>query len=190
MNATQFTLYLVRHAQSTNNAQPESQRIPDPPLTDLGEQQAQALALAIDQLSPDHLFSSPFLRTLQTTAPVAQALGSPRQSEPTCTSKVDVIGAIASMIELPSRVYPDRRSNRCTRPGGSILQSMSRDGTSTQRTRPSTRHDCVHKEYRGGCPNIHGRPTRGSCWSSMPISKSDSSSRCSATSRSKNNSPR
>lgn len=75
MNATQFTLYLVRHAQSANNAQPESQRIPDPPLTDLGAQQAQALASAIDQLSPDHLFSSPFLRTLQTTAPVAQALG-------------------------------------------------------------------------------------------------------------------
>ena len=33
------------------------------------------MASAIDQLSPDHLFSSPFLRTLQTTAPVAQALG-------------------------------------------------------------------------------------------------------------------
>jgi 2,3-bisphosphoglycerate-dependent phosphoglycerate mutase len=75
MNSGQFTLHLVRHAQSANNAKPESQRIADPPLTDLGVEQARALASVIGQLSPDHLFSSPFLRTLQTTAPVAQALG-------------------------------------------------------------------------------------------------------------------
>jgi len=74
MNSAHFTLYLVRHAQSANNANPESQRIPDPGLTPLGVQQAQALAPAICELAPTDLYSSPFLRTLQTTAPLAQTL--------------------------------------------------------------------------------------------------------------------
>lgn len=37
-------LYLIRHAQSTNNASNEHNRVADPPLTDLGLRQAQLLA--------------------------------------------------------------------------------------------------------------------------------------------------
>lgn len=74
MNSQEFTLYLVRHAQSANNANPESQRIPDPPITDLGIQQAQALAGLVPELAPTHLYTSPFLRTLQTTAFVSSGL--------------------------------------------------------------------------------------------------------------------
>lgn len=68
-------LYLVRHAQSTNNAYPEPQRIPDPPLTDLGKQQAHALAKVAPQFDATHLFTSPFLRTLQTTEPLVESTG-------------------------------------------------------------------------------------------------------------------
>lgn len=75
MNSDHFTLFLIRHAQSANNANPESERIPDPPLTSMGLQQAQALASFVANLAPSHIFSSPFLRTLQTTAPMVSSLG-------------------------------------------------------------------------------------------------------------------
>ena len=68
-------LYLVRHAQSTNNAYPEPQRIPDPPLTDLGKQQALALAKFAPQIDATDLLTSPFLRTLQTTEPIVHTTG-------------------------------------------------------------------------------------------------------------------
>jgi len=60
-------LYLIRHAQSLNNAGPEQERVEDPPLTDLGHQQAVHLARWIPSLKLTRLITSPFLRTLQTT---------------------------------------------------------------------------------------------------------------------------
>jgi 2,3-bisphosphoglycerate-dependent phosphoglycerate mutase len=82
-------LYLIRHAQSTNNALgDERDRVRDPALTGLGERQAETLAehLATGvELEPaDHfergysitrLFCSPMVRSLQTAAPVARRLG-------------------------------------------------------------------------------------------------------------------
>jgi len=65
-------VWLVRHAQSQNNALVESQRQSDPPLTELGAWQAQNLA---DHLLPklaefQHLSVSGFRRALQTAAPL------------------------------------------------------------------------------------------------------------------------
>lgn len=92
-------LYLVRHAQSHNNANVDhpSQMQPDPPLTALGQQQAQHLAdylahaVEIDQASDqmawrygnadnlhhhfDHVVCSPMHRTMQTAKPIQTALG-------------------------------------------------------------------------------------------------------------------
>ncbi len=115
-------LYLIRHAQSTNNfladrlrsqgglANPEVlehymlTRDPDPPLSDIGFQQAELLARFLQGARPKHragiddvpdqaelaaevqalgenpmgitrLYVSPMLRTLQTAEPVARALG-------------------------------------------------------------------------------------------------------------------
>jgi 2,3-bisphosphoglycerate-dependent phosphoglycerate mutase len=67
-------LFLVRHAQSANNAKAEDQRIPDPPITPLGETQSQRLATALSALQPTHLFTSPFLRSIQTTRAAANLL--------------------------------------------------------------------------------------------------------------------
>jgi hypothetical protein len=71
----------IRHAESTNNRsweehRDESQRVPDPGLTTLGDSQAAALADWMPGFipAPTHLFSSPFLRTLLTAAPLADAL--------------------------------------------------------------------------------------------------------------------
>lgn len=68
-------LFLIRHAQSANNAKPEEQRVPDPAITEIGEQQAAHLAARVATLNLTRLITSPFLRTLQTTEPVRKATG-------------------------------------------------------------------------------------------------------------------
>lgn len=64
-------IYLVRHAQSYNNALGESKRQADPPLTDLGKQQAARLIESLESLPADHYFVSGFRRALETAAPFA-----------------------------------------------------------------------------------------------------------------------
>lgn len=49
----------------------------DPPLTDKGFVQANAIVNVLTRTRIDAIFCSPFLRTLQTAAPIAQALGLP-----------------------------------------------------------------------------------------------------------------
>lgn len=66
-------LYLIRHAQSANNANPESRRVHDPSLTDVGHQQASRLAKRIDCLGLTRIITSPFLRTLETTEKIRSA---------------------------------------------------------------------------------------------------------------------
>lgn len=83
-----FNLYLVRHGESHNNSVPQSQRVNDPPLTDLGHTQATLLADRIskqfsldgnrtNQSSPhlDKLYTSAFLRTMQTIHPTTSLTG-------------------------------------------------------------------------------------------------------------------
>ncbi len=69
-----FQLLLIRHAQSANNALPESQRVSDPGLTPLGSLQAQALATWLMGYRPTHLYCSGFRRALETTGPIAEKL--------------------------------------------------------------------------------------------------------------------
>ncbi len=94
-------LFLIRHAESANNALAQqvnqqklgadaywTQRYTDPPLTKLGEQQAQRLAdyfakFGLDEEGPhregnygfDKVYASPMLRTLQTIQPSAERMG-------------------------------------------------------------------------------------------------------------------
>lgn len=91
-------LYLIRHGQSVNNAMPEDQlRIPDAPLTELGKRQAGRLAEYLAEpanrdprVDPGtgyaertghsafgitELYTSPMHRALETTRPIAAALG-------------------------------------------------------------------------------------------------------------------
>lgn len=60
-------LYLIRHAESENNARPLHQRVEDPGITAVGRLQADYLALWTRTMRIDTLITSPFLRTLQTT---------------------------------------------------------------------------------------------------------------------------
>jgi 2,3-bisphosphoglycerate-dependent phosphoglycerate mutase len=62
-------LYIIRHAESENNARPLEERIEDPGLTPLGRRQAKRLAARLWHIQPTRLFVSPFRRTLETIAP-------------------------------------------------------------------------------------------------------------------------
>ncbi|QDV11554.1 bifunctional RNase H/acid phosphatase [Rosistilla oblonga] len=70
-------LYLIRHAQSANNSKPEAERVEDPEITELGHQQAAAIAKSIADQNVDFLVTSGFLRTLQTTQYLADSLRMP-----------------------------------------------------------------------------------------------------------------
>lgn len=60
-------LYLIRHAESMGNIETDEEfdRI-NPPLTDHGKNQAQALGRRFEEKKPDVLYSSPLLRARQT----------------------------------------------------------------------------------------------------------------------------
>ncbi len=66
-------LYLIRHAESENNARPAYQRVDDPLLTAVGRLQATALAGWLRSLHPEVVVTSPFRRTLQTCRLVIDA---------------------------------------------------------------------------------------------------------------------
>lgn len=66
-------LYLIRHAQSQNNALPEEQRVEDPGLTELGDQQADCLGKWISTLALTRVITSPFLRALETARRIHEA---------------------------------------------------------------------------------------------------------------------
>ncbi len=63
-------LYLIRHGQSTNN-RGDSPRLADPPLTELGKEQARQAGQSLKDEGIIRLYCSPMLRTLQT----AQIIG-------------------------------------------------------------------------------------------------------------------
>lgn len=64
-------LFLIRHAQSHNNALGEAHRQSDPALTELGQEQARALVRSLASLPAETCFVSGFRRALETAAPYA-----------------------------------------------------------------------------------------------------------------------
>jgi 2,3-bisphosphoglycerate-dependent phosphoglycerate mutase len=68
-------LYVIRHAQSFNNANPAEKRVEDAPLTALGHQQAKYLAERMKIPGITRLFTSPFRRTLETTEYIKRGSG-------------------------------------------------------------------------------------------------------------------
>lgn len=71
-----ITLTLIRHAESeANAANTLATTVPGPPLTPLGQEQAAKLAEKVKADGYDGVFASQMVRTQQTAAPVAKALG-------------------------------------------------------------------------------------------------------------------
>ena len=65
------TLYLIRHARSTWNAERRMQGWADPPLDDVGQRQAQALAERLKDEAFHAIYSSPLARARQTAQAIA-----------------------------------------------------------------------------------------------------------------------
>ena len=80
------SIWVLRHGERADVADPTwletADRPHDPPLTALGQQQAQATANALANERIDAIYSSPFLRCMQTAAAVARARGLPIRVEP------------------------------------------------------------------------------------------------------------
>ncbi len=68
-------LYIIRHAESENNARPQDERTDDPTLSALGYRQAEYLVNRVRHMRPTRIFVSPFLRTLETIAPYMRETG-------------------------------------------------------------------------------------------------------------------
>ena len=68
-------LFLIRHGQSANNANPISQRVDDPTLTTTGHEQARCVGRWCQGLDLGRLLTSPFRRTLETTQHIHQVTG-------------------------------------------------------------------------------------------------------------------
>ena len=76
--AESMTLTLVRHGQSQANASGViDTSVPGPELTDLGRQQAAAVAVELAANDYDGVYASSMVRTQQTAQPLAELLGTP-----------------------------------------------------------------------------------------------------------------
>ena len=90
-----MTLYLIRHAQADERGPQDSPKYPDDslrPLVAKGQEQAKALARALEVLNVtfDRLFSSPYVRALETAEPLRERS----------------LKEVATLSELTSSRYP------------------------------------------------------------------------------------
>ena len=69
-------LYLIRHGQSTNN-EGKRPRVADPPLTDIGVEQARWVGESLKDEGITRLYCSPMLRTLQTAQAISEIIDLP-----------------------------------------------------------------------------------------------------------------
>jgi probable phosphoglycerate mutase len=78
-----LTILLIRHGETALNAEARFRGRADVDLNDRGRQQAEALARSLPRsFAVDHIYSSPLKRCLQTTRPLAKALGLAVTPEP------------------------------------------------------------------------------------------------------------
>lgn len=79
------TVWIARHGNRLDFVHPEwfdtAERRYDPPLSEDGLIQAKELGERLKKEKIAHIFSSPFLRSIQTTAPIAEALNLPIKIE-------------------------------------------------------------------------------------------------------------
>lgn len=104
-------IFLLRHAESLWNRHFSAFRVdpglPDPPLTDRGRAQAEALAGSFGDVRPERVLVSPYRRSIETGRAFARALGAELVVEPLlrerCAFSCD-IGTPASELR---RQWPD-----------------------------------------------------------------------------------
>ncbi len=104
-------MILLRHGQSEFNllftATRRDPGIPDPKLTELGHQQAQAAAEALADAPIRRIIASPYTRALETAAPIARRLGVPVIVTPTVRERYAFSCDIGSPRTELSLRWPD-----------------------------------------------------------------------------------
>jgi len=97
---TDIRLHLIRHAESVKNTQPHliGGQAPDTPLTELGRKQAKALGVrfARDGQFFTRMYSSPYVRTMQTT----------RELLNTCVGK-NAVRTASELVEFSQGEWED-----------------------------------------------------------------------------------
>jgi probable phosphoglycerate mutase len=114
-------LILVRHGESTWNAEARLQGQADPPLSDRGRREATALARALDGVAPEHVVTSDLARARET----ATLLGHPDAPTDPRLREIDV-GEWAGrpLSELPSGEEPSWRGGPLVPPGGETWEEL------------------------------------------------------------------
>lgn len=79
--ATDGRLYLVRHGQTTLNAQDRLRGLADPPLDDVGMDQARAVADALAPRGVVAVYASPLVRAIATARVIGERLDVPAASD-------------------------------------------------------------------------------------------------------------
>ena len=92
-------LYLVRHADAGHRRDHDG---PDEgrPLSDRGRRQAAALSLQMDDTSITRLVASPFLRCIETLAPLGQRLSLAVEADPRLAEGQGATGALELATDL------------------------------------------------------------------------------------------
>src|SRR4051812_38390170 len=108
-------LFLVRHGESTYNAEGRLQGQADPPLTPRGRAEAEALARALDGMAPVRVISSDLVRARETAA----LLGHPEAPTDPRLREIDV-GEWAGrpISDFPAGSEPSWRGGPLVPPGG------------------------------------------------------------------------
>ena len=108
-------LFLVRHGESTYNADGRLQGQADPPLTPRGRAEAEALAQALDGMAPARVISSDLVRARETAA----LLGHPEAPTDPRLREIDV-GEWAGrpISDFPPGAEPSWRGGPLVPPGG------------------------------------------------------------------------
>ncbi len=104
-------MILLRHGQSEFNfhftATKRDPGIPDPKLTELGHQQAEAAALALAGERITRIIASPYTRALQTAAPIARQRGLPILVNPTVRERYAFSCDIGSPCTELALAFPE-----------------------------------------------------------------------------------
>ncbi len=121
---------LVRHAQTDRNRDGRVQGLSDPPLTELGREQAQRLADHLRSYSAQAIYSSPLQRAVETARPIAASLNLSLQIEPSLieldAGELDGLSGQEMRERYPEfmRAWSDGTGQTLPLPGGESLSDV------------------------------------------------------------------
>ena len=176
-NPMDRVIWLARHARRQDFDDPQwsasSPRPYDPPLSEDGRRQAQAMADRLATESIDHLFSSPFLRCVETAAAIAGQskltikleVGLSEWLNADWFSKPPELLPTADLVRSYPQVDPAYRSRGRARYGESGTAALQRSGD-TART--------LTAEFDGNLAMVgHGASVRGAMIALLEIAPED-----------------